>query len=140
VESVTVDTSGKLVNLQTMQSKKEHEDYEKQLQLEQDITKEAEAENDPDNIEHFKRQCYLAIKNLAAYRKHREDMKLAEANFVKRMEAVKEHHLKHPEHEAKFLPYLKKKLQERGESALYDAIEKGYPEIHDRLRDMLINE
>jgi hypothetical protein len=136
VIDVPVDMKGKLIELESAQYKRENEAYERRAKLEQDITKEAEEETDPDNIEHFKRQCYLAIKNRANYQIHTKEANIAWENYKKREANVREHFSRHPEHETQFLPYFKQKLHERGEQDLYNMIETAYQEIRQELLNL----
>lgn len=133
VVEVPVDLSGKLIELESSQYKRENEEYERRVKIEHDIMKEAEEETDPDNIEHFKRQCYLAIKNKCNYYNHRHEADVAFENYKKREAIVRDHYTKYPDHERDWLPYLKKKLAERGEISLYDNIEAAYKEIREEL-------
>ena len=133
VVEVGVDTKGRLVELESAQYKREKEEYEKRVKIERDIMKEAEEESNIESIEHFKRQCYLAIKNRSTYQVHTREAETAWANYKKREAAVREHFARHPEHEASWLEYLKEKLTERGELDLYTGIETAYLELRDEL-------
>lgn len=125
--------NGKIVELENSQYKRENEEYERRMKQERELVKEAEDETDPDNIEHFKRQCFLAIKNRAAYQVHKKEMEASLANYKKREAAVRDHFARHPDHEAEWLPYFKQKLAERGEMNLYLGVETAYKEIRDEL-------
>lgn len=133
VTEVSVDMKGRIIELESAKYKQEREEYEKRVTLERDIMKEAEEETDPSNIEHFKRQCYLAIKNRANFQVHSREADAAWQNYKKREMAVRDHFAKYPQHEAQWLPYLKQKLTERGELDLYRSMETAYHEIRDEL-------
>ena len=133
ITNVAVDIKGKLIEMESEAYKKDREIYENRVKLEQDIMKEAEEEKDENNIEHFKRQAYLAVKNYAKYIHHKKEMDESLENFKMRKVAVAEHYNRHPEHESQFLPYFKEKLAERGELELYHSIENGYNEIREEL-------
>ena len=133
VVEVALDPKGRIIELESAQYKREKEEYEKRLKIERDIMIEAEEENDPDNIEHFKRQCFLAIKNRSSYQVHTREADTAWQNYKKREMSVREHFARHPEHESQWLPYLKEKLTERGELDLYNGIEVAYKELRDEL-------
>jgi hypothetical protein len=137
VTEVPVDSKGRLIELESAKYKREREEYERRVALEKDIMKEAEEETDPSNIEHFKRQCYLAIKNRANFQVHSREADAAWQNYKKREMAVRDHFAKYPEHEAQWLPYLKQKLIERGELALYQSMETAYSEIRDELLGLI---
>jgi hypothetical protein len=133
VTEVAVDTKGRLIEMESAQYKREREEYERRMKQEREVAKEAEEETDPNSIEHFKRQCYLAIKNRASYETHRREADAAWENYKKREMAVRDHYARHPEHEAGWLPYLKEKLTERGEMPLYLGLEAAYKEIRDEI-------
>jgi hypothetical protein len=137
VVEVALDPKGRIIELESAQYKREKEEYEKRVKIERDIMKEAEEENDLDSIEHFKRQCFLAIKNRSSYQVHTKEAETAWQNYKKREMAVREHYARHPEHEAEWLPYLKEKLTERGELALYNGMEVAYGELRDELLGLL---
>lgn len=125
--------NGRIVELETAQYKREQEEYERRMKQDRDMVKEANEETDPNSIEHFKRQVYLAIKNRASYQVHTREADSAWQNYKKREMAVRDHFARHPEHEQNWLPYLKQKLAERGEMNLYNGIEAAYIEIRDEL-------
>ena len=132
VTEVRLD-NGRIVELENAQYKREQEEYERRIKQERDLVKEAEEETNTESIEHFKRQCYLAIKNRASYQVHMREADAAWQSYKKREMAVRDHFARHPEHEKEWLPYLKQKLAERGEMNLYLGIEAAYNEIHDEL-------
>lgn len=136
VIDVPLDMKGKLMELESAQYKREREEYERRAKIERDIMKESEEETNPDSIEHFKRQVYLAIKNRATYQYHSREADTAWANYKKREAGVREHYRRHPEHETVWLPYLREKLIERGELPLYDAMVQAYNEIRTELLDI----
>jgi hypothetical protein len=133
VTMVNVDTKGKIVDLESAQYKEDMAEYERQTERDREITKEAEEETNPDSIEHFKRQCYLAVKNRSTYEIKMTEAKEAWTNYEKRKHAVQDHYQRHPDHETTWLPYLKDKLTHRGETKLYRTIKHGYDEIRDEL-------
>jgi hypothetical protein len=136
INQIYVDMQGRIVDLENAEIKRENEEYDRQMKREQDIVQEAQDETDPESIEHFKRQAFLAVKNMAAYRKHKRDADSALAAYNNRRDAVRNHYKRHPEHEKEWLPYLKAKLTERRELPLYDAVEAGYNEIRSELLDL----
>jgi hypothetical protein len=133
VTEVAIDPKGRLIELESAQYRHERAEYERRAKQERDIMKEAEDETDPDSIEHFKRQCFVAIKNRSAFQLHSKEAETAWENYKKRETAVREHFARHPEHEKEWLPYLKEKLTERGELNLYLGIEAAYKEIRDEI-------
>lgn len=133
VTEVKVDMKGRLMKLESDQYERENEEFERRVKQERDIIKEAEDETDPDNIEHFKRQCFLAIKNRAAYQQHKREADMAWENYKIREANVRIHYAKHPEHEEHWLQYLRAKLIERGEMNLYMSLEAAYKEIKNEL-------
>ena len=139
VVEVPVDSKGKLVQLETAQYKYENEEYERRVKREKELTKEAEEETDRNSIEHFKRHCYLAIKDRAALEYHKKQMAEMQLNYDKHQAAIREHYTRHPEHEEQWLPYMKKKLLERGEEPLYINLENGYAKLRDELLGPLLN-
>jgi hypothetical protein len=133
VTSVNVDIKGRIIEMESAQYKSDREEHDNQIKRDKDIMREAEEETNSDSIEHFKRQCYLAIKNRASFQVHQKDASNSWNNYKKRETAVREHYSKHPEHETDWLPYLKEKLIERGEQDLYHSIETAYKEIRNEL-------
>lgn len=137
VTEVPVDMQGRLIEMESAQYKRERDEYERRAKQEREIMKEAEEETDPNSIEHFKRACYLAIKNRAAYQHHKREADSAWENYKKREMTVRDHFARHPDHEKNWLPYLKDKLTERGELALYQTLEAAYSEIRDELLGLI---
>jgi hypothetical protein len=130
---VVFDSKGKILEMESNDYKREKDLYEKRIKLEKDLIQEAEEETDPTSIEHFKRHCYVAIKNYASYVYHKKEHEKALESYKKRQEEVKNHYAKFPEHEKEWLPFLKEKLTERGELELYYNIEGGYKELRNEL-------
>jgi hypothetical protein len=133
VTEVPVDIKGRLINLESAQYKREQEEYELRIKQEREMIQEAEEESNPDSIEHFKRQCFLAIKNRSKFQLHSKEADTAWADYKKREAAVREHYARHPEHETQWLKYLKTKLKERGEISLYYAMREAYKELREEL-------
>jgi hypothetical protein len=129
IEEVSVDTRGNIIEMENEQFKKEKADFEKRRKIEEDMVKESEEEVKPETIDYFKRQCYLAITNKAAYEFHKSEMQKYEQAYAKRENNVREHYKAFPSHEEKWLPRLKETLTERGELNLYKHIETAYGEI-----------
>lgn len=132
-EEVYVDNKGKIIEMENALYKEQKEKYEKRLEVEREIMDEVEEEKDPNSIEYFKRQCYLAIKNRASYHMHTKEADSAWENYKKREALIREHYGKFPQHEKEWLPMFKKKLIERGESDLYFGVESAYKELRDEL-------
>jgi hypothetical protein len=133
VEKVTVDEKGKIMQLEDEEYRKTREEYEAKIKRDRELEVEAEQETDPDSIEHFKRQCYLAIKNKAVHAVKAHETKEALEQYEIRKEKVRDHYVRYPEHEQDWLPYLKEKLEERGEGELYRKIELGYKDLRSEL-------
>lgn len=133
ISKVYVDNNNKIKELESEQYKKDKEIYEKKMKLENDIVQEAENEFDPNHIDHFQRQCYLALKNKTTYENYKDIMKKALKNYEKNVISIREHYKNHPEHEEQWLPNLKEKLTERGELNMYNMIESGYEKYRDEL-------
>jgi hypothetical protein len=127
---VPVDIKGKLINMEDAQFNMEKATLEKKIKLEKELLEEAERETNPSDIEHYKRQWYLAIKNHATYLAHKKIMEEAQSNYQKRVKAIQDHYTKYPDHDTKIMNYLKEKLVERGEGDLYDSLEVAYNELH----------
>lgn len=133
VTEVQLDMKGKLIKLESDQYKQEKEYYEEKVKREREMVEEANEETNHDSIEHFKRQCYLAIKNRSAYIHNKKETEASWDNYKKREAAVRDHYFRHPEHEKDWLPYLKDKLTERGELHLYSSLEAAYKELREEL-------
>ena len=133
---VLVNEEKQIVELESQQYLKDKEQYEKQMKLTEDLTREAESETDPTHIEHFKRHCYLAIKHKTLINHHISEVEKLTSAYEKAKESVRSHYSKYPEHEIQWLPYLKEKLTERGELPLYNTLEAGYKLIRNELLDI----
>jgi len=140
VTEVPVDMQGKLIELESAQYKRDKLEFEKRAEKEREIMKEAEEETDVNSIEHFKRACYLAIKNRATYQHHKKEADSAWENYKKRELTVRDHYARHPDHEKNWLPHLKDKLIERGEGTLYLSMEAAYKEIRDEMLGLVESE
>lgn len=136
VVDVPVDLKGKMVNLESSQYKHDKETFEKRVIQEREMVQEAEDETDINHIEHFKRQCFLAIKNRANYQMHQKQAEEYWNSYKKRETNVREHFKNHPNHEQNWLSYFKEKLEERGESQIYSGIESAYLELRDELLEI----
>lgn len=135
-EKIYVDDTGKIQKFQDDINKQQRETYEKRKRVEKEITEEANLETDESSIEYFKRQCYLAIKNKARLEHSAKELCESFDCFTKRKDNAYKHYLKFPEHEKEWLPLLKERLDQRGESELYKYIEFGYKS----LRQEILNE
>lgn len=133
ISKVYFDSNNKIKQLETEQYMKDKEIYEKKMKLENDIVQEAENEFDPNHIDHFQRQCYLALKNKVNYETKKIEMEKILNNYEKNIKSIREHYTAHPEHEGQWLPNLKNKLQERGEVNMYTMIESNYSKYRDEL-------
>ncbi len=126
VTTVTLDAKGKLIEMDNKQYQEDIDKYEERMRLQKELEEEDAKESDPDDIEHMKRACYLMVKNKATYEVLQKQADEAKANYEKRLAQFRDHYRRHPEHEEKLMPYLKKKLLERGELPTYEAVEAGY--------------
>jgi ribosomal protein S13 len=133
ISKIHIDTNNKIKELESEQYKKDKEVYEKRIKLENDIVQETENEYNVDHIDHFQRQCYLAIKNKISYETRKEDMEKILKNYEKNIVVLRDHYTKHPEHEKEWLPNLKEKLQERAELPMYNMIESNYEKYREEL-------
>lgn len=133
ISKITVDTEGKLKKLESAQYKRDRDVYEKRQIIEREMMKEAREETNPDSIEYFKRQCFLAVKHKTTYEANKKETETSWKNYKMRTKLLQEHYSKYPEHEVQWLPYLKEKLIERGESDQYYFIESGYNKYRDEL-------
>jgi len=133
VSRIYVDNMNKIKKMESEQYQRDKELYEKQIKIESDIVQEEKDEYDEDHIDHFKRQCWLAIKNKTKYESIKEEMEKSLSNYEKNVANIREHYAKHPEHEKQWLSYLKSRLTERGELKLYNNIELGYEKYRDEI-------
>lgn len=131
--NVPVDDKGKLIKLENQEFQQEKEQYEKRIKLEKELIKEAEEETNPDSIEYYKRQCYLAIKHVTELEALQKKIAEVEQNYQKRAKLVKEHYQKHPNHDQEWLPYIKETLTDRGELQLYHFLESGYQKYREQI-------
>lgn len=125
--------NNKIIELESQQYKHDKEIYEKRLKMERDLLKEVSEESDPESLEYFKRQVFLAVKNRTRLEYLKKELEEIEKNYLEYQDKVREHFSKYPEHEKEFLPYLKDKLTERGELQLYYAVDSGYHKIREEL-------
>lgn len=128
----------KIKELETAQYKRDRDEHERKIKQAKEIALEEEQETDADNIEHFKREAILAIKNKAKYMHLAKQAEDALKAYEKRRDNIRDHYKRHPEHEEQWLPYLKSKLKDRGELELYNTCEKGYNEIKTELLNLPI--
>lgn len=133
LEQVRVE-NGKLVELENNEFKREHEAYEKRIALEREIAIEAEEETDKNSVEYLKRQWYLAVHNELILNKLKKEVSQYENSFNKRMENIKDHIIRHPEHEDEWFPLLEKRLTDRGETALLEQIREGYARLNQNIK------
>ena len=133
ISKVYIDNNNKIKQIETEQYKRDKEMYEKRIKLENDIVQEAENEFDPDHIDHFQRQCYLALKNKATYESKKQEAEKSLSNYEKNVIELREHYIKYPDHEKNWLPNLKEKLTMRGELPMYNIIESNYSKFRDEL-------
>lgn len=133
---VVVTSDGVIVDLESAQYERDKAIYEENIKRETELLKEAEAECDPEDIEHFKRQAYLAIKNLSGFKFHLQKAKEFRDDYLNRRDILRDHYKRHPEHEERFIPYLEEKLTQRGELNLYNSIEHAYSAIREELLDI----
>ena len=133
IEQVKLDDNGKLIELENQQFRKEKEIYEKQAKLKKSMSLEIADEMDPDHIEYFKRQCYLAIQTRSMYEYHKAKADEALKSYEQYKSLLLACYIKHPDYEERWLPYLKEKLEARGEDKLYDTISNEYPKIRTEL-------
>lgn len=140
ITKIYVDTNNKIKELETAMYQESKELYEKNVKIKNDITKEGKDECDPDNIEYFKHQCYLAIKCKQKYEQKKKELELIENSYNEKLKLIQEHYQKYPEHEEQWLPLFKEKLTERGELKFYDSIEQGYKLYRDEILGITNNE
>ena len=133
IEILTVDMNNKIIELESDQYKRQKEAYEKKVKAEMDILNESQSELDEDNIEYYKRNVILAVKHYSMQKDLLMKAKEASQNFEKRKKILQEHLIKHPEHDDMLLPFLKEKLESRGENELYMRIETSYSELKKNL-------
>ena len=132
-EDVFVDPKGNLMKFQDSEYQESKRVFEEQQELRRKIDHEIDNESDSHHIEHFKRQCFVAIKTHSEYMFHKQKCEEALLAYEKRRCAVQEHYQAHPEHEEQWLPYLKEKLEGRGEDELYQTISLGYQNLREDL-------
>lgn len=123
----------KVEELQKKENLEDKRKYENRIKAEKELEKEIEEEGDVDNIEHFKRNAYLAVKHMSVYKQKLQEAEEALNNYQKRKEVLRDHYKRIPEHEEQWLPYLKNKLEGRGEQQLYQSVETGYNLIKEDL-------
>jgi hypothetical protein len=126
ISTVTVDTQGKIMEMESEEFKNQKELYEKKMFFDKEMMQECELECDPNHIEHYKRAAYLVTKHYMSYLSLKNQTEQMYKNYELRKKVLKDHLEKHPEHEGEFLPYFKEKLENRGEEELYLRIEAGY--------------
>jgi hypothetical protein len=126
ISKIYVDSQNKIKQLETEQYRKDKELYERKVKIGNDIVQETENEFDVDHIDHFQRHCDLALKAKLSHEIYKQNTEKALSNYEKHVKVIREHYDKHPEHEEKWLPNLKEKLQERGEIPMYNIIESNY--------------
>lgn len=126
VHSINVDCHNKVIKLQDKEYESDLEKFKRSIQIRKDVFKEIEDEEDPDNIEYFKRRCYLMMKNkdaIDAYQEHLDEVK---KYYDQRKKEAAKCLLAHPDLSDRWLPYVKEKLDFRDEMELYRALEHTY--------------
>lgn len=136
ITTVPVDIHGKVMKIEKERSARENQLYEQQQKYQESLEKESQDETDPTNIEHFKRNCYLAIKNWVKYQNSKKESEQALVEYTHRRDKVRDHYKRLPDHETEWLPYFKAKLEGRNEISLYGPIEATYLQIRKDLLDL----
>lgn len=132
VQHVPVDITGKRIKkIDDDNHQKEIQEYEDQQKREKEIEEEAERETDFDDIEYMKRNGFLAVKHYSKAQFHLEHYNQAIKAYEARKENIQKHLEKHPSHKEEWLPFLKEKLEKRGELDLYKTIKIGFEKIQD---------
>lgn len=113
--------------------KKELEREEKRKKIVHEIEEQQENENNPDTIEHYARNWFLAISNYAKLQFHDDKLKHFKSMFVKRKEQILDQYKKQPQFEDIWLDIYKDRLTERGEENVYHSLKNGHDELYNEI-------
>jgi hypothetical protein len=129
---VPIDVTGKRIQkIDDDKYQREVQAYEDQQKREKEIEEETDNESNVDNIEYMKRNSFLAVKNYSKAQYHLENYNQAIKMYEERKANIQTHIAKHPKHKEEWLPFLKEKLEKRGEADLYNTIKIGFEKIQD---------
>ena len=130
---IPLDEDGNIVKFQTSEYQRKMKEIEERKKMDLEIIEEKEKELDPEDIEYFKHQCILAIKNNSDVESVIKTLQETEESYDLRVKKLREHLVKHPESEEIWLDHLKKKLESRKEDEFYKFIEREYLKNRDKL-------
>lgn len=112
---------------------KEYEDkvneFKKEEEIAKEIDEEQERELQPDQIEYYNRQWFLAIKNKAMVENLKIKLNEVSKSLDTRIENIKKVYQENPQFEDQWLNVLGEKLPKRGEQHILDALIKGHEEM-----------
>lgn len=128
-EFVPVDLDGKLIKAHAKVQREEVERLERKREIEEEVIQEKDRENDPNSLDHYIHNWFVAIKNRATYHVNQKAADTAKENYEKRSNAIREQYARQPHFEKEWLPELQRRLHKRGEDATYEAIVRAVEEM-----------
>ena len=129
VTLVPVDLNGKLVKQHNKEQEEEKKALERRKEIEEEIIREKDLETDPNSLEHYIHNWFVAVKNRSTHHIKMKEAEEARLNYEKRVDAIREQHARQPELEDSWLDELKVRLEKRGEESLYRAMVKAVKEM-----------
>ena len=120
-----------------LQYEKDVKEWKIKKEKRENLTKELEEddilEKDPTTVEHYAKNWYTCILNKSQYEYHKGQAEQFLNVFNKRKEKIQDQYRKDPSVDDKWLPLYKTKLENRGETHVFEAMEKGYQLLKDEI-------
>jgi hypothetical protein len=109
--------------------KKQQDEDEQRKMIDKDIEEQQKNEANPDTIESYAQNWYLLISNKTKYEFHKDKMTYFKSMYDLRAKSIREQNSKFPSYESEWLPLYKKRLEERGESDIYELLKLGHEKL-----------
>lgn len=106
-----------------------NEKESKRKTIVEDIENQHILEQNPDTVEHYAHNWFNCIKDKAEYEFHKEKMEYYQKEFEKRKEKIRQQYKKNPSIDENWLSIYEKKLTDRDEKHVYDAMANGYSQL-----------
>lgn len=123
----------KLDKIYYEQLEKEQKAKIKREKIMKGIEEQQQKELDPNSIENYVNNWFLAIKNYKSYQYHIQKATHFKKMFMNRKKSIKKQYKEQPEYEEQWENIYKKRLQERGEMDVFLALQKGHSELKEKI-------
>lgn len=131
VTYVPTNLDGKLIQQNHSDLEREGKQIEARRQYEDELLQEQQREKDPNTIDHYIHNWYVAVRNRATVEFHEQKLKEAQANYDARVTAIQDQYARQPDMEDRWLNEVKDRLSRRGEIKVYEALERGARDLKD---------